>query len=160
MYIYPVRLTPQLIEPRTAEPDYTESVSNIPGCTSTWIRCPPHQTQSYTAQLHQISFQYSTMHTYPGWMYPPNQSNTYRARLHQIIFQYSTMHIYPEQMYPDVSHLPIGKLTYSNSRHTYKSIYQTLLTQHTTPLEYIASINNSQVTQITYTSQCKDLELL
>ena len=52
------------------------------------------------------------------------------------------------------------KTTYSNCRQTYRSVYQTLQTEHTTPPEYIAWINNSQMTQITYTSLYQDLELL
>ena len=97
MYIYPCQTYPPWIKARATEPDYTKAVSDVAQCTYTEVRCtpsctqvrsmPPNQTQSYRAWLHQISFQYSTMHIYPGQMYPPNWTQSYRAQLHQSSFQ-------------------------------------------------------------------------
>ena len=70
MHIFPGQMYPPQIQARATEPDYTKAVSNIAQCTYTQVRCTPSWTQSYRAQLHQSSFQYSTMHIYPGKMYP------------------------------------------------------------------------------------------
>ena len=65
------------------------------------------------------------------------------------------------QMYPEHTIIANRKTYRSNCRQTYRLIYQTLLTQHTNPPpQYIAWINSSQMTQITYTTLYKHLELL
>ena len=73
------------------------------------------------------------------------------------------MHIYPAKA--DVPQGPIGKLTYSNFTDRYiepstKHFSHARPTECTTTSpEYIALIDNSQVTQITYTALYKHLEL-
>ena len=57
-------------------------------------------TETYIAQLHQISYQYSTMHIYPAQMYPPLIKLRAREPDYTKFTEYSTMHIYPGQMYP------------------------------------------------------------
>ena len=94
-----VRCTPQ-IELIATQPDYTKSVSDIAQCTYTQVRHTPlNQTHCYRAQLHQISFWYSTMHMYPEHMYHCQEENLHIQTADSHIAQ-STKHFWQSTLTP------------------------------------------------------------